>query len=307
MQTALYLNLFGSMSLRLGGNDAPMVTLGGRMASLLAFLALARGRFFSRSELCAVLWSDHGEAINPGAFNTTLWRLRRALEQPPVPQGSVIGSDRRGGIGLLSGEALTLDIEEFQRLTAPGLARPLEELTDADIAGLRLGVTLYKADILCGFNDDWALRERERQRRTYLNAHGRLMKLAGLNADYASGIRHAQAILDCDALREDIHRELMRLYVLDGQRALALRQFEYCRGLLKRELAIQPMAETMALYQQIAEHAISGSHPLPAMREALQLAAPPSPADARGEIEVVRRLLTEVDARLQHSLRLLES
>ncbi|UXY14499.1 bacterial transcriptional activator domain-containing protein [Chitiniphilus purpureus] len=312
MAALLHLNLFGSMSIHLNGHPAPALTLGGRMASLLAFLALARGRFFSRSELCAVLWADRGDTVNPGAFNTTLWRLRRALEQPPLAQGSVIGSDGRGGIGLLTGEALLLDIEEFQRLTGPGLAHPLEALTEADIAGLRAGVALYKADILCEFNDDWALREREKQRRTYLNAHGRLMKLAALGADHPAGIRHAQAILDCDPLREDIHRELMRLYVLAGQRALALRQFEYCRGLLKRELAIQPMPETVALYQHINAGAIGtavGSSPmLGAAQASLAAALLPSRApDPRDQIEAARRLLAEADAQLQRSLRQLES
>ena len=66
-------------------------------------------------------------------------------------------------------------------------------------------------------------------------------------------------------LREDVHRELMQLFVLNGQRAHALRQFEHCRELLRRELAIHPMRETMALYQKIANSAI-GSEPVAATR-----------------------------------------
>ena len=43
------------------------------------------------------------------------------------------------------------------------------------------------------------------------------------------------------------------------QRAQALRQFEHCRELLRRELAIQPMRETLAVYQRIADNAIGAA------------------------------------------------
>ena len=47
------------------------------------------------------------------------------------------------------------------------------------------------------------------------------MQLRTLAQDYASAIQYAQDILDRDTLREDVHRELMRLFLLNGQRALA--------------------------------------------------------------------------------------
>ncbi|GLS04451.1 hypothetical protein GCM10007860_15980 [Chitiniphilus shinanonensis] len=309
----LHLCLFGSLSIQVNDAAHSGIALSSRAASLLAFLALARGRFFSRSELAAVLWADKGEGVNAGTFNTALWRLRKAIERPPIAAGTLIGSDRRGGIGLLPDAALTLDVEQFQQLTAPGLARPLDMLGEDEIAGLRAGVLLYKADILGDFTDDWALREREKLRRIYLNAQGRLMKFCSLTGDHASGIRHAQAILDCDALREDIHRELMRLYVMNGQRALALRQFEFCRGLLRRELAIHPMPETVALYRRIAESALDAGQ-----REPAATAAPPLPvepihivtrvasADPRQMLESARRHLAEADAQLQMSLQLFD-
>ena len=46
----------------------------------------------------------------------------------------------------------------------------------------------------------------------------------------------------------------MRLYQQNGQRALALRQFESCRDMLRAELDISPMVETIRLYRKIAEN-----------------------------------------------------
>lgn len=264
----LHLQLFGHLSIvRFDGAAASAaVDLGGRPGGLLAFLALAQGRFFSRHELIDALWADQGEATSIGTFNTTLWRLRRALVQPPLLHDAVVVCDRRGAVGLPLDAPMRLDVAEFARLVDPGLAKPLEQLNADDVQGLKQGVALYRDDLLSGFTDDWALRERELQRRRCLNGLARLMHLAVLQEDLAAAIGCAQQILDRDPLREDIHRELMRLFLSSGQRAMALRQFEQCRTVLRKELAIQPMRETLAVYQQIAEGAIGheelGSIPL---------------------------------------------
>jgi DNA-binding SARP family transcriptional activator len=180
-------------------------------------------------------------------------------------------------------------------------------LTDADIEDLRRGLELYKSDLLRDITDDWALRVREKHRRDYLNVLWRLMQLAVIRRDYGEGIRHAQTILDNDALREDVHRELMQLFVLNGQRAHALRQFEHCRDLLRRELAIHPMRETMALYQKIATSAISSEPPpAPAATPAVILPAMAPDRDAHDLIDAARRHLAAADSQLQLSLQLID-
>jgi DNA-binding SARP family transcriptional activator len=254
----LYLYLFGHLSVASG--EGAMATaeveLAGRPGSLLAYLALARGRFFARSELLAALWPEQSEGATIRSLNTVLWRLRKALARPPLAQPEVVVCDRRGAIGLPHDAQLQLDVDEFSRLVTPALSRPLEQLGSEHVEQLRRGVTLYRNDILAGFTDDWALRARELHRRTLLNALGRLMQLSALAQDYARAIGYGQDILDRDALREDVHRELMRLFLLNGQRAMALHQFETCRASLRKELAIEPMRETQALYQRIADSAV---------------------------------------------------
>jgi DNA-binding SARP family transcriptional activator len=308
--------LFGSLSIDFGDSGDAAQAVAGRSASLLAYLALGHGRTFSRSELLSSLWPERGSSSgSSGSFNTALWRLRRLIERPPHRHGELIVSDRRGAIGLNSAAHVWLDVEEFDQLVAPGLSKPPERLADQEIEALRRGVQLYKSDILLDVSEDWALREREKYRRNYLNALGRLMQIATIRRDYAEGIRHAQAILDSDALREDVHRELMQLFVLSGQRALALRQFEQCRELLRRELAIQPMRETLALYQRIADSAV-GHAPEPEanpVQSPLQgwpmpASAPMQPAsgeNAHAMIHIARCHLAAADSQLQLSLQLL--
>jgi DNA-binding SARP family transcriptional activator len=254
----LYLCLFGQLSVANCNGPAPWpaVDLSGRPGSLLAYLALARGRFFARSELLSALWSDQTEVAGIRSLNTALWRLRKALALPPLDEAEIVICDKRGALGLPHDAPLRLDVDDFSKMVTPALHKTMEQLGENDIEQLRLGVRLYRDDILAGFTDDWALRARELHRRTLLNAMARLMQVATLAQDYGGAIRSAQDILDRDPLREDVHRELMRLFLLNGQRAMALQQFEVCRTALRKELAIEPMRETMALYQRIADGAV---------------------------------------------------
>jgi DNA-binding SARP family transcriptional activator len=308
----LRISLFGSMALATGLGGTPEVSVGGRSASLLAYLALGHGRSFSRSELLASLWPDPEASGSAGSFNTALWRLRRLLETPPLAHGKLITSDRRGAIALCPQADVWLDVAEFDRLVAPRLSCAAERLSAEDIDALEHGVRLYKADLLIELSDDWALRARERYRRNFLNALYRLMQIATISRRYADGIAHAQRILDHDPLREDVHRDLMQLFVASGQRALALRQFEHCRELLRHELAIQPMRETQALYQRIADSAVGvrGSEASMPCAGAMPLAtAAASRAGAsvapRELLQEARAHLAAADVQLQLSLDLL--
>lgn len=339
---ALYrLSLFGPLSLSLETADHPprSIALSRRPGLLLAYLAMAKGRTFGRSELVNALWADRSEAGLAGALNTTLWRLRGAIEQPPFRQGELITSDRGGAVGLHEQAHILVDVAEFARLTEPGLSKSLAHLDESDVGGLREGVSLYRADVLTEFGDEWALREREQHRRKYLNALGRLAHLSALARDYTGAIRYAQAILDQDILREDVHRELMQLFLVSGQRAMALRQFEICRAALRRELAIQPMRETMEIYQRVSDMAVGrvpgvdpsagdagrppretdaqAPAPVPAemamrRRADASLSLPPragvnpTGVSARQLIEAARQFLAEADAQLQLSLPFLD-
>jgi DNA-binding SARP family transcriptional activator len=252
----LSVSLFGSLLVELVGKaDSEIVDIPPRSRALLAVLALGMGRSFTRSELLQIIWGDSDRGGSSGSLNTALWRLRSAIERSTHKANEFIRSDHRGAIGLVE-NVVWLDVVEFQSLTSPPLAKALEFMDANDISSLNSAVGLYRADLLVDNAEQWALHERERLRRIYLNALGRLMRVSALRSDYECAIRHAQKILDIDMLREDIHRELMRYFLQNGQRAHALMQFEKCRTLLRTELAIQPMRETQELYKQIVDPAI---------------------------------------------------
>lgn len=325
--------LFGWMSASLEfSSSVRTLTLAPRVAELLAFLALGRGEYFARADIADSIWGDRAHTVKASTFNTALWRLRRSIEQTPARPGDFLVTNRQGAVGLNGPQPVSIDVAEFERQSRAGLSKPIEQLTQADHDALRASISLYRSNVLSGFCGLWALRERERLRNTFLNAAGRLMHISELRRDYDDAIHYARLVLAVDELREDVHRDLMRYLVCNGQRALALRQFEVCRAALNRELAIQPMNETMAVYRQIAEGATGCPKPgesrepalLPGSGGAIEssiassrAAFPPAPerlvpagttwpATAADQVQSARHLLAEADSHLKKTLDLIQ-
>jgi DNA-binding SARP family transcriptional activator len=110
---------------------------------------------------------------------------------------------------------------------------------------------IHCREVLEGFYDEWALRERERLRILYLKSQAHLLRYYSQHELYERALACGRKILDQEPLREEIHREMMRLYSKSGQRPLALRQYETCCQILETELDVPPMTETRTLHTQI--------------------------------------------------------
>jgi DNA-binding SARP family transcriptional activator len=147
-----------------------------------------------------------------------------------------------------------LDVAAFEEQVKKFLVTPVEIVEERKVQKLRNAMQLYRGELLEGFYDDWALRERERLRTLYLNGLAYLMSVARYQGNYETGLAYGHQILELDPLREEIHRELMRLYLDNQQRPLAVRQYKTCCAVLRAELDIEPMLETQTLYAQIMSY-----------------------------------------------------
>lgn len=217
---------------------------------LLAYLLLQRHRVHSREILADIFWGEHSQQKARGSLNTALWKLKKALEPDGIPAGTYLKNSHAGEVGFNKDSQYWLDVEVFERGINPILSRPFETVDDSHLAELHKVLGLYKGDLLEGLYSDWALRERERLRSLYLKSLIFLLQLYAFRGVYERAIAYGQQILDLDPLREEIHREMMTLYVKNGQRALAVQQYEICRSILDKELGIAPMEDTQRLYAQ---------------------------------------------------------
>jgi DNA-binding SARP family transcriptional activator len=246
----LRISLFGDIRVaHEGGRTEVRVTR--TVQALLAYLLLYRHRAHPREVLADLFWGGRSEDRARGCLSTALWRLRRVLEPDGVPPGTYLLTTPASDIRFNCESSHWLDVEVFEEEVGQVLGHPVDVVEAAAVEELQQVVDLYTAELLEGFYDDWALRERERLRMLYLNSLAYLMRYHGHQRAYEEALAWGRLILEYDPLREEVHREVMRLYEESGQRALAVRQYQICCEILATELGVPPMEETQAQYAQI--------------------------------------------------------
>lgn len=254
--------LFGGVSISF--DDAiPANKLTRVTQTLLAYLILHRQRAHPREVLISILWGDQSEKRARNCLNTALWRLRSILEPEGIHKGAYLFTTPSGEIGFNNESNYWVDTVTLETNANNALAKPVNLLQESDVQDLQHALHLYHGDLMEGFYDDWTLRERERLRDLYLQSLAHLMHYYWSHHQFTQGIACGQQILAYDPLREEIHRDVMRIYVDMGERPLAVRQYENCLQVLETELGIPPMEETQALLKQIAPEVIRNSIPKP--------------------------------------------
>ncbi len=138
--------------------------------------------------------------------------------------------------------------------------------------------------------ENWLLGERERWRGHAEMVLGRVIEGHARRGQYTDALRHAQRLLQMAPWDERAHRRIMRFLAWSGQRGAALRQFELCQTALWEELAVEPAAETVALFEPIQAGELDLPPQLPAFlsdekpRHAHQRPALCRPGDRIGPI-----------------------
>lgn len=257
----LQVGLFGGVRATLN-NWKTEIQLTRENQGLLAYLLLQRHKVHSRELLADMFWGEHSQHKARGSLNTALWKLKRAIEPEGIPAGTYLKNSPPGEVGFNRDSKYWLDVEIFEQGINKILILPVQTVKETQLLDLNKVLELYKGDLLEGVYSDWALRERERLRALYLKSLIYLLQFYGFHGSYEKAIAYGQQALELDPLREEIHRELIRLYHENGERTLAVRQYEICRSILAKEIGISPLEDTQLLYAQIVRGTIDSNAPV---------------------------------------------
>lgn len=239
------LTLLGPLALRIGA-ERQKLPFAGRTRRLFVFLAGHANCAVRRDTLIDELWTDTIPPRAQSGLNTALWRVKQGLR--PFAGFAVQSID----------DLVRLDVTEPARIDSDQLEQALAALSggarlgEVEYVRLLTSVKLCRGPFLDGCSDHWVLPLRERFAALHIRALTLLMRDRAARGDFDSALDHGRAILALDGLREGTQREVIWLYALNGQRAQAILQFKALTRLLREELGIGPMPETIALYEKIA-------------------------------------------------------
>jgi DNA-binding SARP family transcriptional activator len=236
----LRIQLLGACEFRdRAGRPLPLTARKSR--ALLAFLALQGGAPQSRERLAALLWEDADGDLARTSLRQALSAIRRAL---PEKARAVLKADALQ-------VALDLAQVEVDVLQLRAL------LAESTLASLKAATPLAALGLLEGFDarsdafEEWLGAERRNLRRelgSAMQLQARLCREAG---DTNGEIEALNRVLAQEPLNEPAHRELMEACARAGRYTDALRQYQVCRGVLRRELDLAPEPATEALYREL--------------------------------------------------------
>ena len=292
--------------------------------NLFCYLLLHRQHCHARNVLASLFWGNSPEEQARKCLRTTLWRLRSLVEPDREPKAICLIVDN-DEVCFNTDCDYWLDVEEFEN----GLsASQFLSASDAGVGrvngeafnSLTKAVELYRGDLLEGCYEDWCLYERERLQGMFLSALAKLMASHRSQERYDEALRCGLRILSYDPLLEEIQREVMRLHCLAGNRAAALRQYRLCQVILAKELGIEPMEETTALYRQICRGEETHGHAqylrddrptneVERRQSRSQAVHPPlasSVDNALTELRLAQAGFHQLDARFQRAVQTLE-
>lgn len=236
----------------------------------MAYLLLNRHRRRPREVLAALFWGDSPEARARACLATALWRLRRALGPASEGGRSWIVVAPSGDVAFDCGDGCRVDAADFEVGVRAALSRPASALSEADADALEQTLELYTGELLEGVYHEWAQRERDRFHQLYHNGAWHLMRTLAHLGQVEHCATWGERILRDDPLREDVYRELMRVYAAAGCRALAVQQYHRCRHALDEELGVDPAPETTVLFHAVAESAASEAASVPSDSDSRQ-------------------------------------
>jgi DNA-binding SARP family transcriptional activator len=237
----LHLCLLGPPSLAWQGEP---LMLPRRQARALLFYLAAVPQPVSRDHLCLLFWPDATETTARCNLSRLVSILHSALPDPAL---LITSADQIG----LARQRTWSDTQAFEQLWAAWK-------DDGQPSCLQQAVALYRGSFLDGFSlpdnpeyESWMTMERQRCERMVLQALAALVEDEASKGEYASAIVQAQHYLEIDNLSEEIHRRLIELYALTGDRAAAVRQYERLVAVLERELGLDPLPETQTIFRAV--------------------------------------------------------
>ncbi|WFP74135.1 BTAD domain-containing putative transcriptional regulator [Mesorhizobium sp. WSM4906] len=213
--------------------------------ALLGVLALAPNHEATRQKLAGLLWGDRGEEQARNSLRQALASIRKDFGDLEADTLVLIG-DRVA----LSPRHISVDVTEFIAASA-----------SRDTAGLRQAADLYAGPFLDGLGStDNVLEDWLRDVRADLLARAiRVFESLAASVSGSERVVAAERLVALDPLREQSHIALVQAHVSMGQTALAIKQYEACKLLLKRELSVEPGDQLQQLRRVLDETSIMQS------------------------------------------------
>ncbi|MFQ5872195.1 MAG: tetratricopeptide repeat protein [Dehalococcoidia bacterium] len=228
------------------GEEIPARLWESRKAVELLFLLLFMSRELRKEEAIEALWPEHPLEKGNSCFQSTVYRVRRALYKDAIV--------RRGDSYRLNPDGQWwLDAHEFTRLVEVAHAAG----SDAEAAAnfLEEAVRLHHQPFLADFDTLWSNETRAELQRKYVTALSQLTEYYTRMQRYDELVRACNRILEEDPYNEETVACLLRAYVALGKSQMAAEFYDSFKAKLREDLNEAPSDHLVSVYCQLVKAA----------------------------------------------------
>jgi ATP/maltotriose-dependent transcriptional regulator MalT/DNA-binding SARP family transcriptional activator len=221
-----------------------------RARDILCFVASRRHHRAAKDTIVDTFWPEDDPGAVEKNFHPTVSHIRKALNSnQPLKQNFIVYRD--GDYQFNPEFSYCIDTEEFDQLIAAGEAARRGREFDRCIGSYEQAIALYRGEFMQGSYDPWVEEQRAYYREQYLRMLESLAGVAEKKEEWPRAMDLAQRILREDPFREDIHCLVMRAQAAQGNRVAVKEQYETLRGLLQKELGVEPAMQTQKAYHEL--------------------------------------------------------
>ena len=220
--------------------------------TIIRYLVAQPERRATMDSLMTVLWPEDESTVAHHKLQVAVSALRRSLNHGFVSSaggGYILCKNRVYELNPLV--SLYSDVDEFMEYyqlgrKSSGSTKAMYYERACDFyTGPFLSEDLYA---------DWSFMQREQLNQMYVAMCHALAEYYQQADLYEDAMRWIGAVLKENSCDEVAHRQLIQVYVAQGRRSEALRQYQLCERILAEELGVQPMLETTSLFRAILKN-----------------------------------------------------
>lgn len=215
-----------------------------RQVRILIYYLASYPNAVPQERLHYLLWNDKPEAECRRNMSHLLTHARSSL---PDKNALVVNDSSV----MLDPQSIWCDVVEFKKL----IHSPLK-VGRPDI--FKQAIEYYRGPFLDGLQlsnepefENLIELERFNLERNYLNLLYKLIMIEKRAGNYETAIEYAYQYLERDNLAEEVHRQLIMLHGLTGNRERALNQYKICQEVLQNELQAEPSMKIRLAYQHV--------------------------------------------------------
>ncbi|MCK4898714.1 MAG: protein kinase, partial [Anaerolineales bacterium] len=209
-----------------------------------------------RDRLAGLIWPESSEKHARNNLRHTLWRLRKAFEEPTGTEVETIEADD---------ETIRFDPAEDSYIDIALLDQKIRG--EASIEELIGALEVYVGDLLPGFYEDWIVLERDRLRAVFEARIGVLLERLLSAGLWAKVLEWGERWIALGGAPEPAYRALMIAQSHLNDLSSVATIYQRCVASLRQELGIEPSEETHEIYERI----MAGEKPIPALAPRGQL------------------------------------